>query len=80
MYASMGLAARRMPRLRRLEFSFRAEIPECGATERLEFERNLDTGKSRFKVATGCWYLIGEKVILAWELQGKLASRNVAPE
>ncbi|KAL2843052.1 hypothetical protein BJX68DRAFT_157804 [Aspergillus pseudodeflectus] len=80
MYSSMGRAARRMPRLRRLEFSFRAETGECGPTERLEFERDLSTGKNRLQIATGCWYLIGEKVILAWGLQGKLAPQSVAPE
>jgi hypothetical protein len=80
MYSSMGLAARRMPRLRRLEFSFRAEIGECGPTERLEFERDLSTGKSRFQIATNCWYLMGEKVISAWGLQGKVPSKSVAPE
>jgi hypothetical protein len=80
MYSSMGRAARRMPRLRRLEFSFRAETGECGPTERLEFGRDLSMGKSRLQIATGCWYLIGEKVILAWGLQGKLAPQSVAPE
>lgn len=70
----MGLAVQRMPRLRKLKFSFRGEIGERGSHEYLELERDLTTGKSILKISTEWEYKMGEKVISAWGLKDEKAN------
>ncbi|KAL4951182.1 hypothetical protein BDW69DRAFT_186656 [Aspergillus filifer] len=52
-FASSGLAAQRMPRLRDLEFSLRPEFNEGDATQILTFSRDMVTGKARLEIHTG---------------------------
>ncbi|KAL4783344.1 hypothetical protein BJX76DRAFT_368471 [Aspergillus varians] len=73
LYEAMGLAARRMPRLRQLEFSFRGEFSELGNTDWLKFRRDLVTGKTMLSFSTDWEYAMGEKVTSAWGLEGEKA-------
>ncbi|THC93334.1 hypothetical protein EYZ11_007190 [Aspergillus tanneri] len=73
LYESMGLAVRRMLRLRKLRFSFRGEIGERGSHEYLEFRRDLTTGKAALKISTEWEYRMAEKVLSTWGLKGEKA-------
>ncbi|KAL3456431.1 hypothetical protein BJX64DRAFT_296675 [Aspergillus heterothallicus] len=79
MYAAIGHAAKRMPRLKRLEFSFRAEVEDHEPTETLQFETNHITGKSQLEIRTSRRYKMGERVITAWGLQGNPAVEAEMP-
>ncbi|OJJ78801.1 uncharacterized protein ASPGLDRAFT_78010 [Aspergillus glaucus CBS 516.65] len=63
LYKAMGHAAQKMPRLRRLKFSFRGEIGEAGSNEYLDFSRDLATGRTRLNINTEWQYTIGEGLI-----------------
>ncbi|KAL4965805.1 uncharacterized protein BDV14DRAFT_199579 [Aspergillus stella-maris] len=76
LFASIGLAAQRMPRLRDLGFSLRPEHNEGDATQELTFTRDLVTGNSRLEIKTGIPdYDVGENVTSAWRLNGEKAKK-----
>ncbi|KAE8151452.1 hypothetical protein BDV25DRAFT_171472 [Aspergillus avenaceus] len=66
-YSAMGHAAHRMPRLRRMEFSFRWEIGEAGANEYLKFTRSL-TGQVSLCLSSQWEYNPGSDMMTAWGL------------
>ncbi|KAF7166689.1 hypothetical protein CNMCM5623_000233 [Aspergillus felis] len=70
LYSAMGKAAKRMPRLRYLEFGFRGETADW---EGLIFFRNLETSEARLEINTDWEYYLGEEVITAWGLEGEKA-------
>lgn len=73
LHKAMGHAAQKMPRLRRLKFSFRGEIGEAGSNEYLDFSRDLATGRTRLNINTEWQYTMGEGLISAWGLKGEKA-------
>ncbi|KAL2828843.1 hypothetical protein BJY01DRAFT_228213 [Aspergillus pseudoustus] len=76
LYEAMGHAARRMPRLRRLHFTLRAEDGEEGLTELLEFDRDLTSGKAWLGIESDSdTYTPGEEVRAAWGVPGNSANR-----
>ncbi|RHZ67978.1 uncharacterized protein CDV56_109650 [Aspergillus thermomutatus] len=73
LYSAMGKAARRMPRLRYLEFRFRGETPTQEDWECLIFFQHSETGEAGLAICTEWKYNLGEEVIAAWGLEGEKA-------
>ncbi|KAL4905035.1 hypothetical protein BDW74DRAFT_178045 [Aspergillus multicolor] len=69
MYTAMGLAAQRMPRLRILDFSFRAENNEGGPDRWLRFEKDVGTGKAKLEIVSDYGMQVEEGFLDAWRVR-----------
>ncbi|KAL3451478.1 hypothetical protein BJX65DRAFT_293459 [Aspergillus insuetus] len=67
-YSAMGYAVQRMPGLRILDFSFRAESGDRGPNEWLKFERDVKTGKTDLAICSNSGFRVGEEVLDAWKV------------
>jgi hypothetical protein len=56
-----------------LDFSFRAESGDGGPNQWLKFERDVETGKTKFQISG---YKVGEEVVDAWKIKGPGEERN----
>ncbi|CEN61018.1 hypothetical protein ASPCAL07688 [Aspergillus calidoustus] len=69
MYVAMGRAAQRMPKLRRLDFTFRAEVGEGGPNDLLRLEREPKTGKAELQILSNSGFVVGDEVLDAWKVR-----------